>query len=95
MGAVRRGHIAQDLGDGADLMQMLRLRLVNGRIFLQHDADRAVGARGGLRGRNRLRTPKVERCDDAGEQHGIAQRQNRQRAFGERRDFRSLGGQGL
>src|SRR5258705_5297896 len=39
-----RGHIAQDLGNGADAPQMLRSRLFDGGIVLQQQADLAAAS---------------------------------------------------
>ena len=75
MVAVGRGHIAQDLGDGADAMQMLGPRRIDRGVVLQQHADRLVGLGGGLRAGDRLRAAERERRHDAGKQHGIAGRQ--------------------
>ena len=83
MAAVRRGHVAQDFGDRADAMQMLGPRRVDRGVVLQQHADRLVGARGGLRAGDRLRAAEPERRHDAGEQHGVARRQDDQSAIGQ------------
>ena len=79
--AVGRGDVAEDLGHGADFMQMLRPRRLDGRIGLQQDADGLVGAGRGLRAGDGLGTAKAERRHDARKQHGVAQGQHDQRAF--------------
>ena len=43
MVAVGRGDVAQDLGDGADLVQMLRRGRGDRSVLLQQHADRPVG----------------------------------------------------
>ena len=78
MAAVGCGHIAQDLGDGADAMQMLGPGRLDGGIALQHHAHRLVGPGGGLRAGNGLRPAKAERHHDAGKQHGVAGGQDNQ-----------------
>ena len=83
MVAVGRGDVAQDLGDGADLMQMLRAGRVDRGVLLQQHADRPVGFGGLLRARDRLRAAERDRHDDAREEHGVARRHEDQRAFGE------------
>ena len=82
MVAVRRGHVAQDFGDGADAMEMLGPGRVDRGVALQQHADRLVGLRGRLGAGDRLRAAERERHHDAGEQHGIAGRQDDQRAVG-------------
>ena len=83
MVAVGRGHVAQDLADGADAMQMLRARRLDRGVVLQEDADRLVGLGGGLRAGDRLRAAERERRHDAGKQHGVSRRQEDERAFGQ------------
>ena len=78
MRAVRRGHVAQDLGRGADLVQLLGGRLVDGRIGLQHEADHGLAAHGFLRRRDGGRAADGQRHHDAGKQHHVAQRQDDQ-----------------
>ena len=86
MAAVLRGHVAQDLGDRADAMEMLGPRRVDRGVVLEQHADGLVGARGSLRAGNGLRAAEAERRHDAGEQHGVAGRQDDQCAIG---SFRS------
>ncbi len=66
MATVGRGHIAQDLGDRADAMQIVGAGLIRRRLVLQEDADWLVGPGGSLGASDRLRAPKRERGDDAG-----------------------------
>ena len=83
MAAVLRGHVAQDFGHRADAMEMLGPRRVDRRVVLEQHADRLVGARGSLRAGNGLRAAEPERRHDAGEQHGVAGRQDDQCAIGQ------------
>ena len=83
MAAVLRGHVAQDFGDRADAMEVLGPRRVDGRVVLEQHADGLVGARGSLRAGNGLRAAEPERRHDAGEQHGVAGRQDDQCAIGQ------------
>ena len=64
-------------------MEMLRPRRVDGRVVLEQHADGLVGARGSLRAGNGLRAAEAERRHDAGEQHGVAGRQDDQCAIGQ------------
>jgi hypothetical protein len=81
--AVRRGHIAQDFGNGADAMQVLGPRRVDRGILLQNHADRLVGARGGLGSGDGSRAAKAERRHHAGKENGVARRQDDQGAIGQ------------
>ena len=81
--AVRRGHVTQDFGHRADAMQMLGPRRVDRGVLLQHHADRLVGARGGLGPGDGLRAAETERRHHAGEEHGVARRQDDQSAIGQ------------
>jgi hypothetical protein len=72
MVAVRRGDVAQNLGDGADAMQMLWAWAFDRRVALKQHADRLVGLGCSLRAGDRLRAAERERHHNAREQHGIA-----------------------
>ena len=80
--AVRRGDITQDFAHGADAMEMLGARRLDRGVALQQHADRLVRLRRGLGAGDRLLAAERERHHDAGEQHGIAGRQDDQRAGG-------------
>ena len=81
--AVRRRHITQDFGHGADAMEVLGPRRVDRGVLLQHHADRLVGARGGLGAGDGLRAAETERRHHAGKEHGVARRQDDQGAIGQ------------
>ena len=76
MGAVGRGDVAQDARDRSDRVQLLGLRVLDGRIGLQQDAERALGADRFLGGGDRRRPPDRQRQHHSGEQHGLAHRQD-------------------
>jgi hypothetical protein len=90
--AVGRGDIAQDLRGGADRVQLLRGRLLDRRILLQHDTDHALAAHRFLRGCHRRLPPDRQRQHNAGEQHGLAHRQNDHGVRGDRETTLALTG---
>ncbi len=77
--AVRRRQIAQDGGHRADLEEVARRRVVDGRVALQDDTDGMLGTRRLLRRGDRFRPAETERQDNAGEQHQVARRHDDQR----------------
>ncbi len=79
MTAVGRGHVAHHVGDGADPVQMLGLRILERRVALQEQADRAVGANGLLGRGDGTLAADAGRQDHAGEEHEVAHADDRDR----------------
>jgi hypothetical protein len=88
VGAVGAGHIAQQCRLGAHAVQVDMDRLVDRRVALQHQADRAAQADRRLRGGHRTRAAERHRKDGAGKQHQIAGRDQDQRILGQGRNAR-------
>ena len=89
MRAVGRGDVAQDVGDGADAVELVRAGIVHRRVALHHDADRALLAHRLLERRDRLGPAHRDRDDHAGEEHGVADREQDQGVV-RQRDRRTL-----
>ena len=83
MGAVGRGDVAHDVGDGRDPVEIVRTGLLDLGAALQDDADRPLLAQRLLRGGDRLRPADRDRRDGAGKQHHLAHRDDDQRVFGD------------
>jgi hypothetical protein len=75
--------VAQDVGAGADPVQLVGLRILRVGLRLQQDAQRALQAHGFLRRGARALAPDRQRHHDAGEQHHAAHRKDDQCVFGE------------
>ena len=86
MAAVGAGHIAQQVGLGADPMQIDRHRVVGRRIALQHQPDRAIEADRGLRRGDRALAAERHRQHRARKQHEVARGDQDQRIGGKRRN---------
>ncbi len=82
--AVGRGDVAQHGGRGADPVQVLGPRRVDFRLALQQDPERALQARGFVRGGARAVAAHGEREHHAREQHDVAHRHDDQRIVGQR-----------
>ena len=76
MRAIGGRDVAQDLSACSYPMQLRRLRIVNGRISLQNNANRPFGANSLLRGRNRRWPPDCQRQNSARKQHRLSDRKN-------------------
>ena len=74
MVAVGRRHIAQDVHDRADGMQVGRHQLFLRRVALQHQQDLALLAHGLLDGGDRRGPADADREHHLGEQHEVAHR---------------------
>ncbi len=83
VGAVRCRHVTQDRPGRAETVQVDGYRIVLARFPLQHDADRPLGANGGLRGRDRARPAHREREDGLRKQHEVAHRHDGQHVVGQ------------
>ena len=79
MRAIRRRHIAHEIGQGADAVQVERLRLRELRIALHEDADLALLANRLLGGADRARAADRDREHRPGKQHEAAHRHDDQR----------------
>ena len=82
-GALGPRDIAQHLADGADLEQRLLPGLVVLGIALQDHADRPLGLDRMLDRGDGARPPDLERQNGAGEEHGIAHRQQGDQPLGQ------------
>jgi hypothetical protein len=85
--AVGGGDVAQHLRRGPDRVQLIRPRLFDCRISLQHDPEHALAADRLLRGSDRRFPADRQRQHDPGEQHGLPDRQD---DHGIRRERRML-----
>ena len=92
MGAVLAGEVADDIGDGADPVEVDLAGLVDGGVALGEDADLALGADGVLGGGDRTRPPEGHRDHHAREQHELPHRHDGDRVGG---DFPLAPGAGL
>ncbi len=90
MAALGAGHVAHDVGDRADAVQVVRPGVVRFGRALQHDQDLALFAHGLLGGGDGRRTAEGDREHDLGKEHGVAHRHDDQRVGGQR--ARRLGG---
>ena len=82
-GAVGQLQHLQDVGDAADLVDVLGGRLVLGGVLLRHQHDALARFHRGLEGLDRLRAADEQWNDHVREHDHVAQRQQRQRdAFG-------------
>jgi hypothetical protein len=70
-------HHAQDHGERADLVQVLRARRLVARILLRHDAQHAVGGHDVVQELNAARPADVHRQDREREQHRVTHRHHR------------------
>jgi hypothetical protein len=73
--AVGGGDVAQHLRRGPHRVQLVRPRLVDRRIGLQHDPEHALAAHRRLGGRDGRFPADGQRQHDPGEQHGLPDRQ--------------------
>ena len=88
--AVGRGHVTHDLGDRADMVELIGPRDMGGRIALEEYADGLAVLGRGLRAGHGLGTAYHQGRDDAREQHRIAGRQHNDgivRQIGMRRGY--------
>jgi len=69
---VGAGEIANDVGEGADPVQVVRPGISQLGIALKQDADLALLAKGLLRSGNGFRPPDRHRHHDVRKQHGVA-----------------------
>ncbi|MHC2735379.1 hypothetical protein ACVMFA_001140 [Bradyrhizobium liaoningense] len=83
VGAVGRGDVAHDVGDGGDPVEVVRPGLLGLGAALQDDADRALLAQRLLRGGDGLRPADRDRRDGAGKQHHLAHGDDDQRVLGD------------
>src|SRR3954471_22245776 len=74
MAIVLSGDVTDDIGDGANPVEVVGARIVRFCVSLQQDSDRPLLAQGLLRGSDRFRPGYRDRSHDAGKQHGIANR---------------------
>ena len=72
--AVRARHVAQDVGDRADLVEVGTAGIVGRRIALKHDQHLALLAHRLLGGGDGTGTADGQRRDDLGKEHDIAHR---------------------
>jgi hypothetical protein len=75
----RRGHVPDDVRDGADAVKVDGMRIVHVGAELKQDSDRTLLAYGLLGGRDRLLPHDRDRSDDAGKENGIPDRHDDQR----------------
>ncbi len=87
VGSIRRGHVAHDGCQDADLVEIPCPRLLHRGVPLQEDPDLAAGAHRFLRSGNALFAPHRDRQHDAGEQHHVAHRHNGDDVRGQRRQL--------
>jgi hypothetical protein len=76
MTGVGPGDVANDVGEGADAVQIVGARFAQLRIALEQDADLPLFAHGLLCGGDRLRSRYRDRDNDVRKQHGVAYRDN-------------------
>jgi hypothetical protein len=74
MGFVGSGDVADDIGEGADTVEIVGSRLVQLRIALKQNADLALFAHGLLCRGDRWWPAYRDREDDTRKQNGIAHR---------------------
>ena len=84
MGIVLPGDVTDDIGDGADPIEVVRARIFHVDVSLQHDPDRPLLAQGLLGRRNRFRPGYRDRSHDPRKQHGVANRNKDQGIIGNR-----------
>src|ERR1700737_5481500 len=83
MGFIRRGDVTDDVGDGADAVEVVGGGVLHLSVSLQQNADRPLLAQRLLRGGDRSRAGYGDRSDDTRKQHGIANRDNDQGVIGD------------
>ncbi len=86
MGFVRRGDVADDIGDRADPVEIAGRRILHLGIPLQQNPDWPLFAQRLLRGGDRFGAVDGDRRHDAGKQHHVANRHDDQGITGNRRD---------
>ncbi len=80
-GAVGQLEHLQDVGDAADRIEVVSFGLVLGGRLLRHQQDALAGFHGDLERLDRLRAAHEQRDHHVGEDHYVAQRQQRQGRF--------------
>jgi hypothetical protein len=85
--AIGSGDVAQHLRGGPDRVQLIRPRLVDRSIGLQHDPEHALATHRRLGGRDGRFPADRQRQHDPGKQHGLPDRQD---DHGIRRERRML-----
>ncbi|OIQ73827.1 hypothetical protein GALL_445310 [mine drainage metagenome] len=76
--AIRELEHLKDAGQAADLEQVVRLRLILGCRFLRHQHDLLARLHGRFKRLDRFGAPDKQRNHHMGENHDVAQRQQRQ-----------------
>ena len=79
MGAVRRRHVAHQVGDGANPVKVGGLGILQTLVPLHHDAELTLLAHRLLGGGDRARSAHADRQNHAGKQHRIAYRHDNKR----------------
>ena len=74
MGFIRRGDVADDIGDGAEPVQIVGAGIVHIDVSLQQDSDRPLLAQRLLGGSDRFRPLDGNGSHHARKQHGVADR---------------------